>query len=229
MLYLILVALFLFFFVLTCVLVANAFFKFKKISSFLKWALSSIYCCYFCFIFFGTGPNLETYPLSSSTEYFLPWEKGLTHFVSQGHRSFTTHRGLHEKAWDFVMPLGTKVVAAREGIVVDIEDSLTGVGWRANSLKVQHPDGTIAIYAHIQKNSVQAARGDRVQRGQWLANCGMVGMTLFPHLHFVVVDRDERQSLPITFKDVQGGLPLAGKFYKSENKFVDSQKGSLLE
>jgi hypothetical protein len=45
----------------------------------------------------------------------------------------------------------------------------------------------------------------------------MVGQTIFPHVHFAVFNKEGSASLPISFNDVSGGIPLAGHFYVSGN------------
>lgn len=169
---------------------------------------------YGVFIFTGTGPrNLNEYPIAELSPYVLPWQAGVRRFVAQGNRSFTSHRDGHEHAWDFVMAQGTPVLAAREGKVLEVEDGLDGIGPRANFVIVEHVDGTRAVYAHIRLRSAKVRVGESVAQGQTLALSGMVGQTIFPHLHFVVLGKEGKISLPIAFRDVPGGVPLAGRFY----------------
>jgi murein DD-endopeptidase MepM/ murein hydrolase activator NlpD len=173
---------------------------------------------YFLFIAFGTGPSGEPRDLSpESSLYKLPWKANVARFVSQGNRSFTSHRGTHLYAWDFWMPVGTEVVAAREGQVVKIEQNFRGIGLNSNFIVIQHRDETRAMYAHIKTGGAVAQIGESVRQGQLIAYSGMVGQTINPHLHFVVFNKDESASLPVTFSDVSGGVPLAGRFYVSGN------------
>ena len=170
------------------------------------------YLVYFCFVAFGTGPQN---PVRDEAKYRLPWKSGVARFVAQGNFSFTSHRHLHAHAWDFVMPIGTAVLAAREGEVVRVVDFFDGIGWDSNSVEVRHEDGEISVYAHIQRGSAVVDVGDQVVAGQPLATVGMVGMTLFPHLHFVVLNPDRTASVPASFLDVEGGYPKPGWFVKS--------------
>jgi Peptidase family M23 len=50
-------------------------------------------------------------------------------------------------------------------------------------------DGRFAAYAHLQAGSVTVKPGDRVTRGQHIANAGSSGTSGGPHLHFQVTDR----------------------------------------
>lgn len=173
---------------------------------------------YGAFILFFTGPqNLSQYPPQQESPYKLPWKGGVKRLVVQGNRSFTSHRELHHHAWDFFMMNGTQVLAVREGEVVAVEDKFDGIGLNSNFIKIKHADGNISGYFHIEHLSSLVEVGDIVKQGQPIALSGMVGQTIFPHLHFVVFNNDESKSLPISFNDVDDGVPLAGHFYISGN------------
>jgi murein DD-endopeptidase MepM/ murein hydrolase activator NlpD len=137
-------------------------------------------------------------------------------FVAQGNRSFVSHRGSHLYAYDFWMPMGTVVLAARGGTVARVEVNHDGLGALSNYVKVDHPDGTSAMYAHVRKDGALVKHGESVRQGQALAYSGMVGQTLYPHLHFVVVGPNEAP-VPVAFSDVPNGIPLAGHSYISGN------------
>ena len=49
--------------------------------------------------------------------------------------------------------------------------------------------GQYAAYAHLRRGSVLVRPGDRVYRGQIIAECGNSGNTSEPHLHFQLMDR----------------------------------------
>lgn len=183
----------------------------------MAFAYAAWLLLYVAFIILGTGPTGQRAMAKSSSPYKLPWGQGKTFFVGQGNRSFTSHRGRHLHAWDFWMPLGTKITAARAGVVLRVEQDFDGIGLKSNFLHVQHDDRTIAVYAHIKKHGALVAPGDNVVQGQEIALSGMVGQTLNPHLHFVVQTEDKKNSIPITFADVEDGVPLAGHYYTSGN------------
>lgn len=173
---------------------------------------------YIFYILFFTGPgNLNKYPPHESSPYKLPWEAGVTRILSQGNRSFTSHQGLHLYAWDFVMPIGTKILAAREGMVLEIEQRFTTVGLRGNYLLIRHSDGQFSGYFHIQHNGALVKVGEQVRQGQEIALSGMTGQTTLPHLHFLVFNSEQTASIPVSFQDVETGVPLAGHFYTSAN------------
>lgn len=189
----------------------NKFKKYNKI--YIAWL--SIYTL---FIIFGTGPSLNRARIQKNSPYKLPWQEGVEHFVSQGNKSFTSHRDLHLYAWDFWMPIGTKILASRSGKVIKVIDHFDGIGIESNLIKIEHLDKSKALYAHIKKHGSLVKEGDNILQGQVIALSGMVGQTINPHLHFVVFNKDETESIPISFSDVDGGVPLAGHFYTSQNK-----------
>jgi murein DD-endopeptidase MepM/ murein hydrolase activator NlpD len=172
---------------------------------------------YACFILFATGPSAsDRYPPTQGSPYKLPWQAGARRFVAQGNRSFVSHRGSHLYAYDFWMPIGTVVLAARGGTVTRVEVNHDGLGALSNYVKVEHPDGTSAMYAHVRKEGALVKHGQSVRQGQPLAYSGMVGQTLYPHLHFVVVGPNE-EPVAVTFSEVENGIPLAGHAYISAN------------
>ncbi len=176
------------------------------------------YLPYLIFILFFTGPeDLGQYPPRETSPYKLPWKSGITRFVAQGNRSFTSHRGFHFYAWDFVMPTGTEVLAARDGIVFLVEDSFDGIGLNSNVVAIKHEDGQSSHYAHIRHGGALVKVGEHVTQGQPIALSGMVGQAPGPHLHFLVLNKEGTSSIPISFSDVPDGVPLAGQFYTSGN------------
>ena len=193
------------------------FLKRNKIT--VMFLFSVWYVPYILFVLFFTGPSdLSVYPPQSSSPYKLPWQVGITRFIAQGNRSFTSHRELHEFAWDFVMPIGTPVLAVRDGIVREAFDGDEGIGIKPNNFVViEHVDGQQSGYFHLSMGQVRVKVGDFVKQGQPIALSGMVGQTWFPHLHFLVFTKDKTKSLPISFADVPGGVRLAGHFYTSQN------------
>jgi len=192
-----------------------------------KWrrGLVLFYCGWFglyaCFILFATGPSAsDAYPPARGSPYKLPWEHGVRRFVPQGNRSIVSHRGSHLYAYDFWMATGTVILAARGGTVTRVEVDHDGLGTLSNYVRVEHPDGTSAMYAHVRKDGALVKHGESVRQGEPLAYSGMVGQTLYPHLHFVVVGRND-EAIPVTFSDVRDGIPKAGHSYVSGNNVGD--------
>ena len=53
-------------------------------------------------------------------------------------------------------------------------------------MRVLHDDGTMALYVHLNWNTIRVVPGQRVRRGEYLADSGNTGFSTGPHLHFVV-------------------------------------------
>jgi murein DD-endopeptidase MepM/ murein hydrolase activator NlpD len=126
----------------------------------------------------------------TSYVYALPFEEGKTFRVIQGYFSRFTHK--ERAALDFNMKRGTKICAAREGVVVRVkEDGKKGgldkkYRTDGNNIVIQHPDGTRAGYWHLQYNGALVNPGDTVRKGQVIAFSGKTGYAFNPHLHFLV-------------------------------------------
>lgn len=142
--------------------------------------------------------------------YRAPFAISSDHRITQAFPDTTTHTGPDSYyAVDLAMPIGTDIVAARDGIVFDIASTnfRSGVdinvdGPAANVVRILHEDGTYAIYAHLNTNTIRVKPGDQVLRGQYIADSGNTGFSTGPHLHFAVVRNVglRVQSVPVTFK-----------------------------
>jgi len=126
----------------------------------------------------------------TSYVYALPYETGKKHLIVQGYFGVFSHR--ERAALDFKMNRGTRIIAAREGVVIRVKEDSDRGGWSrkyrqaGNNIVIQHPDGTRAGYWHIQHNGAMVNVGDSVKKGQWIALSGKTGYAATPHLHFLV-------------------------------------------
>jgi murein DD-endopeptidase MepM/ murein hydrolase activator NlpD len=146
--------------------------------------------------------------------YRLPYALASDFVVSQAFPDRVSHTDeANRHAIDFVMPVGTGVYAARGGVVIEVASDYfeSGVdlavdGPRANIVRVLHDDGTMALYAHLNLHSIRVAPGQRVARGEHLADSGNTGFSTGPHLHFVVQRNagGVMESVPIEFSGPGG-------------------------
>lgn len=84
------------------------------------------------------------------------------------------HRGV-----DIGAPAGSPIRAVNDGLVVYSFNGMRGYG---NAVVLLHPDETVTLYAHCQAAYVFA--GQRVARGQVIAEVGHTGLAHGDHLHF---------------------------------------------
>jgi hypothetical protein len=152
----------------------------------------------------GTCPG--AYPDWATSPYNLPWAVGSSFMVGQGSCTGATesHAAGTSDAFaiDVDMPIGTNILAARAGIVTAIEGQYQdGNKQKANFVKVQHDDGTVAQYFHLTLNGPKVAVGERVTQGQLVAQSGNTGDSTQPHLHFQVDACAGQGSIPVTFKN----------------------------
>ena len=142
--------------------------------------------------------------------YRLPFSAGQEFPVTQAFPDATTHNTLDSVyAVDIEMPVGTDVVAARDGIVIEVASdnyrggtNLQRDGPAANIVRILHNDGTFSLYAHLNWNTIRVQPGDRVRAGQYIADSGNTGYSSGPHLHFAVQKNAGLtvESIPIVFK-----------------------------
>lgn len=156
-----------------------------------------------------------------ASAYVLPYPAGESYAVYQANCSWGGHRGVYRYSYDFLMPIGSPVTAARSGMVAEtLEGFADGNPAGENWVKVRHADGTLAAYSHLQRVEVRV--GQAVQAGDRLGLSGNTGQTGgVPHLHFHVAPCSEPTScgtLPITFRNTQAnpaGLQ-ANAHYRAE-------------
>ena len=117
--------------------------------------------------------------------YRLPWSGGERYPARQD----------YNKHFDFRLPAGTQVRAARGGTVYVKRASAdggccdSGCSIYDNYVRITHDDGTYGFYQHLQYGSITVNTGDAVAQGDCLGLsgatgyiCGLTGQ----HLHFNV-------------------------------------------
>ena len=148
--------------------------------------------------------------------YRAPFAVGETFTVTQAYPTRVTHVTPDSVyAVDFALPDGTPVYAAREGTVINVRhDSFRGAPIpamldQANLIEILHDDGTIGVYGHLHWDSIRVHIGQRVARGEYIANSGNTGFTTGPHLHFAVWRNAGTAdvSIPVQFAGI-GGVPV---------------------
>ena len=155
--------------------------------------------------------------------YCLPYAEGIQMAVNNSYSTEGSHRGRF--AYDFAMPFGTEVTAARAGDVTEIRteyrDEDTN-GGHENGVYILHDDGTMAAYLHLRSGGVFVDVGDEITVGQVIGEVGTTGTSPHnPHLHFEVWEGQGvqwYQTLPVNFRNAQGphdpaqGLVTGGRY-----------------
>jgi murein DD-endopeptidase MepM/ murein hydrolase activator NlpD len=147
--------------------------------------------------------------------YRAPFAAARAFEVTQAPPDAITHRDAGSRhAIDIAMPVGTAVHAARDGLVINVAHKFFRGGTtpevrdEANFVQVLHDDGTTAVYAHLQLDTVRVRPGQRVSRGEYIASSGDTGFSSGPHLHFVVLRNAglRSESVPVTFAGPGGAV-----------------------
>lgn len=89
--------------------------------------------------------------------------------------------GLFNDGINISASAGTSVVAAENGVVAYAGNEVKGMG---NLVIIQHADGWMTVYAHL--NSMNVRRGVRVKVGQKIGTVGKTGKVSQPQLHFEI-------------------------------------------
>jgi murein DD-endopeptidase MepM/ murein hydrolase activator NlpD len=179
---------------------------------------------------------------SASNKFLLPFPDGTNYKVTagnSGHHVRGKNAPFNRYAWDFAMPEGSPVVAARSGRVVSFYEGSQRNSYEQknghlynNYVVIDHGGGQSTLYAHLKFNSVIPKIGDWVEQNQKIAESGNTGNSEGPHLHYSVQKTPSKNygntsygywttSLPSSFSDPDvlrqnpNGVPTTGNFYTS--------------
>lgn len=103
------------------------------------------------------------------------------------------HHGQLKYAIDFPLKEGTKVLAAQDGVVIDIKDDSKRGGDNpkflkdANYITIEHNEKEMTQYNHLAFHGSLVKVGDLVKKGERIGNSGNTGYSTEPHLHFMVI------------------------------------------
>jgi murein DD-endopeptidase MepM/ murein hydrolase activator NlpD len=206
-----------------------------------KTTASSAHCALGCHV---APPGVSDY-CEDGGIYHYPWTCNVAITVTQGNNGDICgggtgdHTGVQAYAWDFGLSRHSPVLASRAGTVT-VAANVTGPGqncyngctqpygtsafWTccngcintSNHVNVQHADGTVATYWHLDVATVKV--GDVVPAGGLLGYSGTSGCSSGPHLHFQVMGNCPTgycQSISVAFLGNQ--KPACGNVEKSDN------------
>jgi len=117
--------------------------------------------------------NYSVLPMKMPTKGIESSEFGVRRFINGAPRN--RHTGL-----DIAAPEGTDVYAPLDGIVLLSEEFF----YRGNIIYIDHGNGLISSFSHLQKSLVKKNR--KVKAGDLIGKVGKTGRVTGPHLHWEV-------------------------------------------
>jgi len=156
--------------------------------------------------------DCSVFPEAAQSPYILPWNVGETHNANP-HAAWDTGPQIY--AYDLEMPLGTQVLAIRDGTVFRVFESFSNndhTFGHENYVIVEHADGTFARYVHLTTDGALVSVGDGVVQGEVIALSGNSGNSRGPHTHLDVLAHccamsqadnglSPDQTIPINFRN----------------------------
>jgi hypothetical protein len=156
--------------------------------------------------------DCPAFPPAAESPYRLPWHVGQT-WPANPH--LLRDSSVQRYAIDVAMPIGTDVLAMRDGTVVSVQESYfdgDNLFGHENHVFVQHGDGTVARYAHLTNLGALVQVGDAVTQGRRIGLSGHTGNSSEPHLHFDATrsccavppnynELPAGETLPLTFRN----------------------------
>ena len=148
--------------------------------------------------------DCSVYGSQASSLYVLPYPPGTSYTVGLT----TGHPGWHHYGVDFLMPIGSRLTAARSGKAQEIKED--AFDWDhdledGNYLLILHEDGTLAMYGHLTHDGALVEVGEHLAVGQTIGLSGHSGRSTTPHLHFEVMRCPRRappcESVPVVFRN----------------------------
>ncbi|MFH1759449.1 MAG: peptidoglycan DD-metalloendopeptidase family protein [Patescibacteria group bacterium] len=126
-------------------------------------------------------PGVIGWPIEQGYKY-ITQSYGATAFARYAYKG-KWHNGI-----DIGRSLGTPVLSAGEGIVVNVGDQDQYCRWGAYGkyIVIRHDNNLVTLYAHLSRQAVTP--GDKVSRGDVIGYIGTTGYSTGPHLHFTVYD-----------------------------------------
>ncbi len=128
--------------------------------------------------------SVKTVVAPSAAGYISPLDGKTKSNITTGYYGYAGHTGV-----DFAIAGGTPVRAVKAGKVVTSTALRRPNGsYRSYGeyVVIDHNDGTMTLYAHMQSGSRTVQPGDKVSQGQTIGKVGSTGNSTGNHLHFEV-------------------------------------------
>lgn len=140
------------------------------------------------------------------TGWYYPLPKGNVSVTSLfGWRTHPlTGKPNNHSGTDIAAAGGTPVYAARGGVVQTSAYAPSSYG---EYVVINHGDGYVTLYAHMQRGSRTVKEGDIVKQGQTLGKVGMTGSASGNHLHLELRINGVRQDARTLYPSIQFKYP----------------------
>ena len=107
------------------------------------------------------------------------------------------HRWKFHSGVDMPGRIGDPIYATGDGVVESIDRSRSRRGY-GTQVVINHGYGYKTRYAHL--NKIHVKKGDKISRGQLIADMGNTGVSTAPHLHYEVIYKRSHVN-PINYFD----------------------------
>jgi len=121
------------------------------------------------------------------------------------------HEGILKYAIDFILPQGTPILAAQDGIVINVVDNFNKGGngneyfKYLNYITIEHNNNELSQYGHLKHRGALVKIGQKVKNEEVIGYSGNTGWTTEPHLHFHICkdvnNKEGWETLNIRFKE----------------------------
>ena len=101
-------------------------------------------------------------------------------------RFFNNEERAPHSGLDIPAPIGQKVVAPADGIVVQTGDYF----FNGKTVLIDHGQGLISMFCHLSK--IEVSKGQHITQGELLGLVGNTGRVTGPHLHWGMSLNDAR-------------------------------------
>lgn len=140
------------------------------------------------FTYWGGNTKAQNYHVATKVQ------QGAFDFLKlgPGDKSYRRSGTRNEDYYAFGQPLyavcDAEVYEVRTGIDDNRPTQMNPAHPLGNSVTLKTANDEYIVYAHFEKGTIVVKKGDRVQAGDYLGNCGNSGNSSEPHLHLHIQD-----------------------------------------
>lgn len=134
--------------------------------------------------------NFKNLPKNMPGFLIMPVSGAITQGYGATNFAKSAYKGKWHNGIDIAAPIGTPIYAAKDGLVVavDNQDKYCYKGAYGKYVAIKHYVGLTTIYGHMSLSIV--SEGQQVKQGQIIGYVGKTGYATGPHVHFTVYDSE---------------------------------------